>query len=289
MGGRCRADRRGGARPLPRPCRRHRTDRLGVRLGRRSTALHRVVRDLPRGNGMADAVLDRHPSGGPGVLDPPLRDRARHPSRQAGAGGPGAHGLDAEAGLSGDHAESGADGDRRAGRQLRAVGVAADLPQDGAAPDIGRHRQLSAGAYPWCVLRLRLGRLSRRCARTQNDVHDLRDRFDDPRAGLHPRTHQRRNDSVRRLSVGLHHLHDVLADGVLHDRAVPHAGARHRAGLLLQRRPRTRRAVPGVGRLPGRADDAGAGHRRVRRDRLRADDPGAADAAGDPRPIVAGA
>ena len=62
----------------------------------------------------------------------------------------------------------------------------------------------------------------------------------------------------------------------------PDAGARDRLGLLLQRRPRVRRAVPGHHRLP-RGGHRARRRRRLRRVRLRARDRRAAVPAGDPR------
>ncbi len=73
--------------------------------GAGGAALHRPVRDLARGNRVARAVLDRHPAGAAGVLDPPLRrGAAKSAQRPAGAGRLRAHVFDAETRLPRDHA-----------------------------------------------------------------------------------------------------------------------------------------------------------------------------------------
>ncbi len=80
---------------------------------------------------------------------------------------------------------------------------------------------------------------------------------------------------------------DVLADGLVHDRAVPHRGARRRPGVLLQRRPRHRCAVPGVRGVPVGPPRPGCGNRHIQRLRLRGDDRRTAASARDPRPLAA--
>ena len=173
VGGRRRADGRGDPRQVSRPRRRHRADRLVDRLGRRGAALHHPDRHVARGAGLARAVLDWHPARRPGVLDPPLRRGTGAEPAPRGTHQHLAHLLRAEAAVSRDHLARRDDGDRRAGRQLRADDLAADLSEDGAAHLLGRHRQLSDGADPGRVFRLRLGRVSRRCDRSQGHVHDL--------------------------------------------------------------------------------------------------------------------
>ena len=80
--------------------------------------------------------------------------------------------------------------------------------------------------------------------------------------------------AARRLPAGVLRLRLLLGLRLLPGRAVPDAGARDRRGLLLQRRPRHRGAVPGHHRLPrgGRRPRRGD---RLRRLRLRAGDRGA--------------
>ena len=85
-----------------------------------------------------------------------------------------------------------------------------------------------------------------------------------------------------RLPARLLRLGLLLGLRLLPVRALPDAGARDRRGLLLQRRPRVRRAVPGHHRLP-RGGHRPRRRRRVRRLRLRARDRRAALPARDPR------
>ena len=89
-----------------------------------------------------------------------------------------------------------------------------------------------------------------------------------------------------RLRAGLRLADHVLADGLVHDRAVSDRGARHRPGVLLQRRPRHRRAVPGAGGLPGDEARPDRGDRGVQPGRLRHHDRGAVAAAGDARALA---
>ena len=85
-----------------------------------------------------------------------------------------------------------------------------------------------------------------------------------------------------RLPARLLRLGLLLGLRLLPGRAVSDAGARDRLGLLLQRRPRVRRAVPGHHRLP-RGGHRARRRRRLRRVRLRARDRRAAVPARDPR------
>ena len=82
----------------------------------------------------------------------------------------------------------------------------------------------------------------------KRDLHALRRRLDRADAGLSVRAAQQRLVPAGRLRAGLCLADHVLADGLVHDRAVPDRGARRRPGVLLQCRPRHRRAVPGAGR-----------------------------------------
>ena len=88
--------------------------------------------------------------------------------------------------------------------------------------------------------------------------------------------------AARRLPAGVLRLRLLLGLRLLPGRAVPDAGPRDRRGLLLQRRPRHRGAVPGHHRLPRGGRRARRGD-RVRRLRLRARDAGPDGAARDPR------
>ena len=85
-----------------------------------------------------------------------------------------------------------------------------------------------------------------------------------------------------RLPARLLRLGLLLGLRLLPGRALPDAGARDRRGLLLQRRPRVRGAVPGHHRLP-RGGHRPRRRRRLRRLRLRARDRRAALPARDPR------
>ena len=83
---------------------------------------------------------------------------------------------------------------------------------------------------------------------------------------------------ARLLLVG-----DLLRVRLLPDRAVPDPGPRRRTGLLLQRRPRDRRRLPGSGRLPRRDQGCRRGH-GVRHTGLRAGRGGTVRSAGDQGP-----
>ena len=82
--------------------------------------------------------------------------------------------------------------------------------------------------------------------------------------------------------LGLLRLRLLLGLRLLPGGAVPDAGAGHGRGLLLQRRPRLRGAVPGHHRLP-RGRGRARRRDRLRRVRLRARDAGPAGAARDAR------
>src|SRR6516165_1313430 len=71
VGSRSGADGRGDPRQVPRPRCRHRTDRLGRRLGHLGACLHCALRFSAGSDRMAGAVCDRAPVRGLCVLDPP--------------------------------------------------------------------------------------------------------------------------------------------------------------------------------------------------------------------------
>ncbi len=103
---------------------------------------------------------------------------------------------------------------------------------------------------------------------------------------LSVRPDRQRDDPAGGLPAGIRLADHVLADGLVHDRAVSYRGARCRPGVLLQCGARDRRAVPGGGRLPGGAVRVGPGNRGVQPERLWLDDRGAAAAAGNARPVA---
>ena len=147
MGGRRGADGRDDPRQVSRPRRRLRAERLGGRLGRRGAGLHRCSmpccpRRPPGACCSGSALRRRYWCSGSAAPS-----RSRRSSRRGAASTP--IGLAqvfsrAAAAVSGDHAQGRADGDGRAGRLLRAVGLVADLSQDRAASELAEHRLLSA-------------------------------------------------------------------------------------------------------------------------------------------------
>ena len=191
--------------------------------------------------------------GGAGVLDPPLHRGAGNSPQPRGARWLHAHLQRAEAALSLDHLARLHDGRRRTGRRLCARCLAADISEDSAWALRGRHRRLHACADPRRVLRLRHRRLPRRRHRAQADVHAIRNRVHRADLGVSVRADQQRLVPAGWLRAGVCLPDHVLADGLVHDRAVPDRGARRWPGILLQCRPRHRCTVPRTGGLPGHA------------------------------------
>ena len=90
------------------------------------------------------------------IKDPEVFERAQEPRHQRADAGL----LGAQAALPADHDQGGADGDGRTGRFLRAVGLAADLPEDRAASELPQHRLVSADPHLRRLHRLPGRRLS---------------------------------------------------------------------------------------------------------------------------------
>ena len=105
--------------------------------------------------------------------------------------------------------------------------------------------------------------------------------------GLSVRATEQRVVSAGRFPAWVCLADHVLADGLVHDRALPDGGAGHRAGLLLQCRSRHRRAVSGDGGISCRASGADVGNRIVQHSRVWRDDRSVADAAGNARAFTA--
>jgi len=137
--------------------------------------------------------------------------------------------------------------------------VAADLPEDRAAPERGRHGRLSRRGYRRIVCGLSVRRVSQRPLRQKAEFHRIRVCFDDHRARLYPRADEQRPAACPRLPARLLCIGNLCGDGCVHDRTVPHAHSRLWSGLLLQLWPCSRRDLS-VPDWLCRAEDV-AGHR----------------------------
>ena len=116
------------------------------------------------------------------------------------------------------------------------------------------------------------------------DLFIIRDRLADPGSGVHAGADEQRVGVLSRHPAEHHPVDEIPADGAVHDRALSDLGARHRPGLLLQRRPGDRLLFPHHGRVFEPGFLARRRDRGVQRPRLRGHDRDADDAARDPRP-----
>lgn len=288
MDGRRGADRRSDPRARPRQGGRARAVGLGDRLGPGGAAVCAAVLGAAGRAGMARAVPRRPRARAAGGRDPSLREGAGRLRKGEGRAARDRcaaphRNLRAEAAV--DHAARGAADHRRAGRLLRDHDVAADVPEDRAAPDRDGHGRLSRDDHRRLVDRLSDERLPDRPSRPQAELHPVRARLDGDRIRLHVAgaASDEHVDAVARLSARLLRVGHLLRDGRVPHRAVPDPRARLGAGLLLQRRPRSRRAVSVPDRRAVEALRARREHRHLRGRRVRRVDRRRADAARNAR------
>ena len=223
---------------------------------------------------MALDVRDRRAAGAAGVLPPPLRRPSRRSRRQT-------------------RAKQAASGDRPAlweifsGPILKTTILAsllatgcqggyyadhllgAALPDQGAQPVDRRLDRLSLDADHRLFHRLSRRRLARGPHRPAQSVPDLLDRRDGACVLLYTQLPLTQRDPVgARLPAGLLRLGLFLRHRRVPDRALSDAAARLGPGLLLQFRPRHRRAVSVPGRRALGDDDRSPTRSRSSRWRL---------------------
>src|SRR5690349_5352529 len=250
-----RADRRGDSRTRPRQGCGPRAVRLGAGLGHGRPALRRALFGDGPGARVACAVPDRPRARVSRAGDPPLCEGTR--SIRAGESNTARRqryaalhrNLRAEAAVHDAARRAAHDG--RARRLLRDHHLAAHVPQDGAPSHGDGHRRLSGDYHRWLLCRLPVERVAHGPHWPQAQFHSVRSRLDGDRVRLHVAAAHEYVDAVARLPAWLFRLRHFLGHGRVSHRTLPHSRARFGTGLLLQRRPRDRRAVSRADRFTG--------------------------------------
>ena len=159
----------------PGPGARVGAERVGRGLGALRDRLHGRVQPRRPGARLAGAVLDRRtPRAARALRAVGGQGRARGRGAAQGEHRPRLVPRDLPRPAAAHDAVRVAAGHRRAGRLLRAVHLAADLPQDRPRPLRDRHRRLPVLPHHRRVRGLHLRRLRHRQARPQEDVRAVR-------------------------------------------------------------------------------------------------------------------